>query len=118
MALVESTLATMKGQPVVVVTSDHRAFRGTLAASDEKAILLDDAVEGTTSNTDQWTEVQLGDTLSTRVEGPRGTMVFQRPGGTHHYRLTRVLILMANVHRVWQVSGALALPKRAAPGDA
>lgn len=104
-------MAQWKGQTVVAVTSDHRAFRGTLTDIDSGAILLDDAVEGTTGNTDAWSEVRMGDAVANKIAGVHGTTVFQRPGGQHQYRLTRVLILRENLHRVWQVKEARPLPK-------
>ncbi|MHB8586528.1 MAG: LSm family protein [Thermoplasmatota archaeon] len=114
MAIVQATLSKMKNQPVVVVTSDHRTFRGTLFEVDTDAIILDDAVEGTTTNTDQWAEVRMGEGVSQRVEGIHGTTIFQRPGGSHQYRLTRVMILLPNVYRIWQVAGARPVPKQEA----
>lgn len=111
MGLAEATLSSWKGQTVVVVTSDHRTFRGILTDVDANALLMDDAVEGTTSNTDAWTEVRMGDGVANKVAGLHGTTVFQRPGGQHQYRLTRVLILRENLHRVWQVKEARPLPK-------
>lgn len=110
MGLAESTLSGMKGQTVVVVTSDHRTFRGTLVEADAGALLLDEVVEGSTTNTDTWSEVRMGDNVGSKG-GLHGTTVFMRPGGSHQYRLTRVLILRDNVQRVWQVKDARPLPK-------
>ncbi len=107
MSLLLDTLRDQKGRVIVVVTADARTFRGVLTDCDDSALVIDDAVEGTITNTDAWSQVTIGDGVTERIPAPTGSSVFQRHGSKRQWRLSRVLIRVPNVNRVWAVEAVM-----------
>lgn len=102
MSLLSKKLQGLVGQQVIVVMSDHRAFRGELAEFDESTVVLHDVVEGNpTGAGGGWEEPTVSTSLREKVVTWRGTFSQENSGGADLVRLKDAIIQIAHVLRVW-----------------
>lgn len=103
MGILQSRLAALKGEQVVVVMADHRAFRGKLVDFDDQVMVLSDVVEGSTQNTKGWEEPTVSTGLIEKVVTWQGVFAHENPGA-EQVRLKDAIILLSGVLRMWEFS--------------
>ena len=103
MSILQQRLAGLKGEQVVVVMADHRAFRGKLVDFDDRAIVLSDVVEGSTVNTKGWEEPTVSTGLIEKVVTWHGVFAHEK-ADAEQVRLKDAVILLSGVLRIWEFS--------------
>jgi len=103
MSILARRLAELKGEQVVVVMSDHRAFRGRLMDSDDKVLVLSEVVEGSTQNTKGWEEPTVSTGLIDKVVTWQGTFAHESTD-SEQVRLKDAVIMLSQVLRIWEYS--------------
>lgn len=103
MGILKDRLAALKGQQVVVVMADHRAFRGSVVDFDDQVLVLHDVVEGSTQNTKGWEEPTVSTGLIEKVVTWQGTFAHESTDA-EQVRLKDAILLINGILRIWEYS--------------
>lgn len=103
MPLLKDRLTALKGEQVVVVMADHRAFRGQVVDFDDQVIVLSDVVEGSTQNTKGWEEPTVSTGLIEKVVTWQGTFAHESTDA-EQVRLKDSILLISGILRIWEYS--------------
>lgn len=96
-------LTELVDEKVVVVMLDGRAFLGTLREFDDRCLVLEDVVEGSTDNAHGWEEPTVGTGLAHKVVTWSGVFSHEDKDA-EVVRLKDVLVQLQGVLRVWEWS--------------
>jgi small nuclear ribonucleoprotein (snRNP)-like protein len=101
MSLLQTKLAALVNQEIVVVMSDNRAFRGTLVAHDAESLVLRSVVEALPNNSSGWEEPTSSTGVVHKVVTWQGTFSHEDTRA-EVVRLKDVIINLNGVLRIWE----------------
>ncbi|HVL49444.1 MAG TPA: LSM domain-containing protein [Candidatus Thermoplasmatota archaeon] len=99
--LLSKRLQGLVGSQVIVVMSDHRAFRGQLIEFDDQTLVLHDVVEGSPTSAAGWQETTVSAAVKETLVTWRGTFTQESSKQSEIVRLKDAMIQIAHVLRVW-----------------
>lgn len=103
MSLLQTKLASLVGQEIVVVMADNRAFRGTLVEHDEATMILRNVVEALPNNAAGWEEPTVSTGMVQKVVTWHGTFSHEDTSAGV-VKLKDAIIQTSGVLRIWEYS--------------